>query len=259
MPIQREIFEKIIHDLRDKNDGCPWDLKQTHVSLKKYFLEEVYEFLDEVDNDNFDAMEDELGDVLLQIYLHAQLLKEETNNKINIESIAQKISEKMIRRHPHVFDKENFDSSIKLSESWENIKEQEGRSKSKFRKDRKGHPLLQADKIFKEVKAEGFRFLNVKDSLEKVQEELEEVHEVLEMGKKSPQLREELGDLLLSVCSSISELGLSSEELLLSAIHKFSSRYEKMDSLLTSEKLEMNQLSYESKLSYWEQAKSCDQ
>jgi tetrapyrrole methylase family protein/MazG family protein len=76
MAEQRELFEKVIHDLRDKENGCPWDLKQSHTSLKKYFLEEVYEFLDEVDNNDFEAMEDELGDVLLQIYLHAQLLKE---------------------------------------------------------------------------------------------------------------------------------------------------------------------------------------
>ncbi|MCO4783400.1 MAG: nucleoside triphosphate pyrophosphohydrolase [Candidatus Cloacimonetes bacterium] len=253
---QREQFEKVIHDLRDKDNGCPWDLKQSHSSLKKYFLEEVYEFLDEVDNNDLDAMEDELGDVLLQIYLHAQLLKEETQNRINIETIAQKICEKMVRRHPHVFDKDNHDKDTNLSESWQKIKDAEGRKKSKLDSHRKGQPLTQADKLFKFVKKEGFRFESFQDSLQKVQEEIQEVNEVAHLGKKSPKLKEELGDLLLATCSSISELGFSSEELLLSAIQKFSKRYEAMDVSITKDEKSMKDLDYQDKLSYWGQAKA---
>ncbi|PCJ19360.1 MAG: nucleoside triphosphate pyrophosphohydrolase [Candidatus Cloacimonadota bacterium] len=254
MSIQREVFEKIIDDLRDKTNGCPWDLKQTHSSLKKYFLEEVYEFLDEVDNDDFDAMEDELGDVLLQIYLHAQLLKEETNNKINIESIAKKISEKMVRRHPHVFDKKNHDKNLSLAQNWQKIKDEEGKSQTVFT--RKGHPIFQMEQVLKKVKSETFRFSNFEQSLDQVQEELEEVREVYKQDDGEKRLKEELGDLLLSVCSSISELNFSSEELLLSAMNKFCGRYEKMGSLLNKEDLILNKLSEEEKQNYWDLAKS---
>lgn len=252
---QRELFEKVIHDLRDKESGCPWDLKQSHTSLKKYFLEEVYEFLDEVDNNDFDAMEDELGDVLLQIYLHAQLLKEETSDRINIETIAQKISEKMVRRHPHVFDKANHDKETNLSESWQKIKDAEGRKRSQLDCHRKGHPLNQADKLFKFVKKEGFRFESLEDSLDKIQEELNEVKEVAHEGKKSAKLKEELGDLLLATCSSISELGFSSEELLLSAVQKFSKRYEIMTCEIVEDNTNMKELDYQRKLAYWNKAK----
>lgn len=252
---QRELFEKVIHDLRDKENGCPWDLEQSHTSLKKYFLEEVYEFLDEVDNNDINAMEDELGDVLLQVYLHAQLLKEETSNRVNIESIAQKICEKMVRRHPHVFDKKNHDENTNLSENWQKIKEQEGRKKSLLQSHRKGHPLHQADKLFKFVKKEGFRFECFQDSLNKVQEEFNEVQEVAHEGKHSAKLKEELGDLLLATCSTISELGFSSEELLLSAIQKLSKRYEKMDRNIVEDRKNMRELDSQSKLAYWNKAK----
>ena len=117
-----EKFCQTIAQLRDPDHGCPWDLKQSHASLKKYFLEEVYEFLHEVDENDFEGMEEELGDVLLQIFLHAQLLKEETAGQIDIESVAQKIDAKIVHRHPHVFDPQYQPEGKSVEEIWAETK-----------------------------------------------------------------------------------------------------------------------------------------
>jgi tetrapyrrole methylase family protein/MazG family protein len=252
-------FQEIVARLRDKENGCPWDLKQTHESLKPYFLEEVYEFFSALDDGDVDGMEEELGDVLLQIYLHVRLLEEKTGGRINIDTVARKISDKMQRRHPHIFQKDfvlKQGSPEEVEQNWKKIKDKEKGPVAtdvlhKYRK----YPLLaRIEGLYRDIKRYGFRFENRKQSLLKVQEELEEAMEKLAVNDEAG-FREELGDLLLAVCSAAVESRLSPEELLLFALRKFEFRYRKMMEIVDLRKLNFSALHYEEKRGIWEEAK----
>jgi XTP/dITP diphosphohydrolase len=113
----REVMDK----LRSPG-GCPWDAEQDHTSLLKYLLEESYEFIESVENNDRDAMQEELGDLLLQVYFHSRMAEEDAKQPFNIEDVAKSVADKLIRRHPHVFDGEVVDSSADVLENWEKQK-----------------------------------------------------------------------------------------------------------------------------------------
>jgi XTP/dITP diphosphohydrolase len=102
--------------------GCPWDAEQDHTSLLKYLLEESYEFIESVENNDRDAMQEELGDLLLQVYFHSRMAEEDAKQPFNIEDVAKSVADKLIRRHPHVFAGEEVDSSVEVLENWERQK-----------------------------------------------------------------------------------------------------------------------------------------
>ncbi|MFM8447396.1 MAG: MazG family protein [Candidatus Nanopelagicaceae bacterium] len=102
--------------------GCPWDAEQTHQSLIKYLLEESYEFIDSVDTEDRQAMREELGDILLQVYFHARIAEEHATDPFSIEDVARGIADKLVRRHPHVFGEERADSSAEVLQNWEKLK-----------------------------------------------------------------------------------------------------------------------------------------
>ena len=113
----REVMDK----LRSPG-GCPWDAEQDHTSLLKYLLEESYEFIESVENNDLDAMQEELGDLLLQVYFHSRMAEEDAKQPFNIEDVAKSVADKLIRRHPHVFAGEVVDSSADVLENWEKQK-----------------------------------------------------------------------------------------------------------------------------------------
>ena len=113
----REVMDK----LRSPG-GCPWDAEQDHSSLLKYLLEESYEFIESVENNDRDAMQEELGDLLLQVYFHSRMAEEDAKQPFNIEDVAKSVADKLIRRHPHVFAGEEVDSSVEVLENWERQK-----------------------------------------------------------------------------------------------------------------------------------------
>ena len=120
----REVMDK----LRSPG-GCPWDAQQDHTSLLKYLLEESYEFIESVENNDKDAMQEELGDLLLQVYFHSRMAEEDANQPFNIEDVAKSVTDKLIRRHPHVFAGESVSGSAEVLENWEKQKAAEkGRS-----------------------------------------------------------------------------------------------------------------------------------
>ena len=250
-------FRQLIARLRDPQKGCPWDLKQSHKSLKKYFLEEVYEFLDEVDHSNQNGMEEELGDVLLQVYLHAQLLEENSQGKITLETIARRISDKIVRRHPHVFQSDFDQANYCPETSWQIIKSEEKSAeppKKLFEKYRALPPLQKVEKVYREIKASGFRFQNPEHALSKVDEELEEFrHSVL--MECSERQREEFADIFMALYSAAVEYGYSPEELTQLSMNKFRKRWESFESKVQSSRLDLKTASYEQKRMLWDEAK----
>ncbi|MDQ0177897.1 bifunctional methyltransferase/pyrophosphohydrolase YabN [Bacillus chungangensis] len=218
-------LRRIISTLRGP-DGCPWDKKQTHQSLKKYLIEEAYELLAAIEAEDIDNTIEELGDVLLQVLLHAQI--GEDDGLFSIDDVITGLSAKMIRRHPHVFGKTKAENVEEAFNHWEKAKEREQGEQctaSILDKIAKGLPaLLHAYELQKQAAKVGFDWEEAKDALKKVWEEMQEFEEALENGNREEQLKE-CGDLLFSVINAARLLSIHPEEALLMTNQKFKKRF----------------------------------
>lgn len=244
----------VIKKLRSKN-GCPWDKKQTHKSLKPYIIEEAYELLHAIDKkDDFQIM-DELGDVLLQVLLHAQILSE--RKKYDIKDVINNLKDKMIRRHPHVFSNKKVKNIDIVWKNWEKIKSKEKNIKSILDSIPKSLPALyRADKTQKKVARVGFDWDNVAGAWDKVFEELNEIKEIISSKKiNKAKLAEEMGDLLFSIVNVARKLGLNSEEVLHKSIEKFSRRFFKIENYCKKQKIPIEKLSIDQLENLWQLAK----
>ncbi|MBQ7036200.1 MAG: nucleoside triphosphate pyrophosphohydrolase [Clostridia bacterium] len=216
-------FVDIIARLRGEG-GCPWDAEQTHESIKKNLIEEAYETLEAIDSGNGAKMADELGDVLLQIVFHAQIGKEA--GEFTIDDVITAVSEKMIRRHPHVFGDISVKDSDEVLVNWEKIKKQENGQKSTTESmlsvSRYLPALMRAGKVQGKAAKVGFDWAKPEEALEKVKEETEEVSEAL---KNHSNIKEEIGDLLFAAVNTARLAGIDAEEALTEATEKFIRRF----------------------------------
>ncbi len=196
---------KVVAKLRSPNGGCPWDLAQTPQTLIPYVIEEAYEVVDALHSENQEAITEELGDLLLQVVLQAQIADE--NGSFNLENVAQGITEKLIRRHPHVFGELEVNSAEEVRHHWEKIKaEEKGESATNqqlLSNELKTYvrslpPLMATQKISKKAAKAGFEWENVEGVWAKFEEELGEFKDALSHGDKQ-HASEELGDLLFTV------------------------------------------------------------
>src|ERR1700747_2994428 len=191
-PIDR--LKQIVERLRSP-DGCPWDREQTHESLKPHIIEECYELIDAIDEKDDQGMEEELGDLLLQVVLHAQMASEE--GRFDFDAVADVISEKLICRHPHVFGDTKLATSDAVLKQWDAIKRGEKTDReSALDGVPRGLPgLAKAQKMQSKAARGGFDWPDAVGPLEKVKEEISEI----EQAGTGEKLAEELGDLLFSV------------------------------------------------------------
>jgi len=196
---------KVVAQLRSPDGGCPWDLVQTPQTLIPYVIEEAYEVVDAIQSGDKDAIAEELGDLLLQVVLQTQIASEA--NDFTLEEVATGITEKLIRRHPHVFGDVKVNSAAQVNQNWEQIKAQEKGetpeqtkllSRKLKRYARSLPPLMAGMKISKKAAAAGFEWENVEGVWEKFDEELGEFKEALATEDKVHQ-QEELGDLLFTI------------------------------------------------------------
>jgi XTP/dITP diphosphohydrolase len=213
----------VVEKLRSPEGGCPWDLKQTHVSLRPYMLEEAYEAVGAIDEANPNALRDELGDVFLQVLLHAQVAKD--NGEFDLADVAQGLADKLIRRHPHVFtDAPELDSPEAVTKQWQSIKEEEG-SKSIWEKPPTYLPaLMLADKVSMAAVKEGFKWPDFETLWACVLSEVEELREAIDASDITHQ-EEELGDLFFALVSLAGAMKLNPEVALTQATNKFLKRY----------------------------------
>jgi MazG family protein len=218
-------------------DGCPWDKEQTHQSLARYLLEETYEVLEAIHSGEPHKLQEELGDLLLQIVLHAQIAKEAGQYDIN--DIAQGINTKMINRHPHVFGDKNLNSAQEVVKQWEELKQEEKAAKNTHKNesviDQVGRTLpalMQALKVSEKAVSQGFEWENKNDVWDKLLSELEELKAEIQAEKKQRRLIElELGDVLFTLVNVARWEDLNPEEALLLALDKFKSRYRQMEKI----------------------------
>lgn len=204
--------------------GCPWDRKQTHETLTPYLVEESHELIDAIESGDDEEIAEELGDVLLQVVFHAQLGRE--RGAFTVEDVAQKIVDKMVRRHPHVFGDEVIEESEGVKERWLQLKQEE---KSRGVLDgvaRSLPPMARARTVLKKVGLVGFRWPGAEAALSKVQEEVAEVGAVL---NDRPRAEEELGDLLLAVCGLAHTLEVDPEKAMRGSLERFCTRFERVE------------------------------
>ena len=225
-PIVRLI--EIMRILRSPQ-GCPWDHKQTLITLKEHLVEESHEVLDAIDSGDRSKLCDELGDLLLQVVFQAQLCREE--GSFTFDDVADAIAKKLIRRHPHVFGDTQVSGADDVLKNWEAIKKQEKANQT--RGTLEGIPrslpaLHKANLVQKRVARVGFDWDNVEGALAKLEEEVAEIREAVASGNQD-HIREELGDLLFATVNVSRFFGQNAEELLEQTIRKFSRRFDDLE------------------------------
>lgn len=264
-PVER--LKAIVHRLRAPG-GCPWDAEQTHHSLIPNLLEETYEVLDTIRRSDHTHLCEELGDLLLQVVFHAELGDEA--GLFDLEAVATAIGDKLVRRHPHVFAESDARDTESVLRQWDAIKKQEKGGTSvptgSLHDVGKGLPaLLRAAKLQKKAAKAGFDWPDTLGALDKLREETDEVADVLKSESAttpapaapplSPDLQDELGDLLFSVVNVVRKAGGDPEALLDSANRKFEQRYHAMENALQADGLDPDSTPLETKEQYWQQAK----
>jgi tetrapyrrole methylase family protein / MazG family protein len=248
-------LREIIAELRGPN-GCPWDKKQTHESLKKYLIEEAYELIEAINNDDIDHMIEELGDVLLQVMLHAQIGEDE--GFFSIDDIVESISAKMIRRHPHVFGDMEARDVEAVMKNWEQIKKAEKGDKqaSLLKGVGSGLPnLLRAFALQKEAAKVGFDWKDIQPVWEKVKEELEEFQNELEKPERDVNLFKEYGDLLFALVNIARFCDIDPEEALFEANQKFIRRFSYVEQKVNESGKSFDHFTLEELDSFWDEAK----
>ena len=218
----KEPIEKFVKIVRRLRKDCPWDREQTHKSLRPSLIEETYEVIEAIDQNNADELKKELGDLLLHIVLHTVMAEEEKS--FTLEDVIGSISEKMIRRHPHVFGNTAVKDSQEVKRNWEHIKMSEGRKSVIDGVPKEMPALLRALRIQEKASKIGFDWKKKRDVWKKVDEEIGELAGA-ERSKNHAHIEEEYGDLLFSLVNYSRFIGVNPEFALKGSIDKFSKRF----------------------------------
>lgn len=232
-------FADLIALMARLRQDCPWDKKQTNDSLIPYALEETYELVEAIQSGDIDDIKGELGDVLLQVAFHACLYEEQ--QQFDISEVIFTLQQKLIRRHPHVFDKENLKTDEDVKKRWDEIKASENAEKAKQGKlvnhrrtldaVKAGSALMQAQELQKTANKVGFDWDVVSGAVDKLDEEVAELKEILPIDGQKPTpeqkalLEKELGDCFFALVNIARKLGIDSEKATLTTVHKFRSRF----------------------------------
>jgi len=240
--------------------GCPWDREQTFNSIRRYTLEETYEVLDAIERKDWTGLKDELGDLLLQVLFYAEMAQEE--KLFTLQDVTDNLSEKLIRRHPHVFgNREGVETSAQVLQNWEEIKKSERADAPNVREaslldqvPRSLPALMEASKLGSKAASIGFDWSEAAPVFEKLQEELDELRQAMASGEKKAQ-EEELGDVLFTVVNLARKLGVQSEFALRASNAKFRRRFAAMESSAAASR-PMAELGPEGLEKLWDRAKT---
>ena len=247
---------QIMASLRNPDGGCPWDLEQSHQTLKQYLVEECYELIDAIDEEDDEAMADELGDVLLQIVFHCQLASEE--GRFDLERVSRHLCEKLVRRHPHVFGSGDIDNAEKVVKQWDKIKQQEKRTQARtslLDGIPKGLPAVQrAHKVQKKAAKVGFDWDDVNGPLDKIAEELDELRRAIK-DENNNEAKQELGDLLFSCINVARFIDCHADDALMYTTKKFENRFRHVEDRVKKSGKQFEEFTLEELDQFWNEAK----
>lgn len=280
-PLVGTLYEltSIMEALRDKDKGCPWDKEQDHMSLRSYMIEEAYEAVEAIESKDDKELIGELGDVLLQVVFHCQLAKE--RDAFTIEDVIKNISEKMIRRHPHVFSTDTVTDSTEVLKNWEIIKKQENKDKGSNKKSFADSiaklpssmpSLLRAERIGEKSARVQFDWNEINDVVSKVEEEITEIKEALNSAFEKDKIismplsnqevtnnhnpikdiGSEIGDSIFSLVQLARWLGLSAENLTRECCNRFLERLKVIEDIYHKD---LSELDMHEKSAMWKKAK----
>ena len=262
----------LMNRLRDPESGCPWDLKQNFATIAPFTLEEACEVVDAIEQEDYEHLKEELGDLLFQVVYHAQMADEQ--GLFNFNEVAEAIYQKLLRRHPHVFPDGTLNSFGKASDLspeeikrlWHNIKQQEKQMKPAApEKQPSAMPddlpavlpsLKRAAKIQHAAAQTGFDWPDVEPVFDKIQEEIAEIKEA--RSESTERVEEEIGDLLFACTNLARHLGVDADTALRKATGKFDRRFRQMEQLAVANQQDFQQLSLDEMEAYWQQSKQHD-
>lgn len=248
---QMERLRAIMHRLRAPG-GCPWDAEQTHESLVSNLIEEAYETVDTIQSGDRDHLQEELGDLLLQVVFHSELASEDGH--FDFDEVARGISEKLVRRHPHVFGESGAGDTDAVLKQWDEIKRAEKGTEETHYLHGVGHGLpaiLRAAKLQKKAAKVGFDWPDEAGVIDKIHEEIDEVKQ----AETDQHVAEELGDLLFSVVNLVRYRKQDPEVLLAAANRKFEERFAKMERVLSDSGKSLQDASLDEMEDAWQQSK----
>ncbi len=241
--------------------GCPWDREQTHESLKPYMIEEAYEALDAIDRKSYGDLKEELGDVLLQVVFHSVLAQR--FDRFEIDEVIASASDKMVRRHPHVFAEVEAATAGEVTDNWDQLKAQERAAKVSpddappsvlTNVPRHLPALLKAQRMQEKAGRVGFEWETMEQVLAKVEEEVAELREAM-AEKDTVHAAEELGDLIFALANVARHLGVEAEETVRQTCEKFRSRFAAVEACAHNQGRELKQMPLAEMMAAWNQAK----
>lgn len=248
-----ENLVKIMESLRD-DGGCPWDREQTRQSLKPYLVEEAYELYEAIEEESPEMIKEELGDLLFQILFHAQIAKE--RGEFDIDDVIERISEKMVSRHPHVFGDLNLETPDEVLKKWDEHKRREGKLKDSLLE---GIPkslpsILKAHRVQERASTAGFDWPRTDDVFLKLEEEVAEFEEALKDGKREA-IEEELGDIFFTLVNISRFVGVNPDDALRKTISKFIHRFRYIEKKAREKGQDTAEYSLEKMEELWAEAK----
>ena len=261
---QIDRLTKIMRDLRDPQTGCPWDIEQDFASIAPYTIEEAYEVSEAIYIGDRDKLADELGDLLLQVVFHAQMAHEE--GSFDLSDVARLISDKMIRRHPHVFGESARGTAQTTKQAWEDIKAEE-RKQTRHKDETAVSSILddvaitlpaivRASKLQKRAARVGFDWPDLKSVIAKMHEETAELLEAFEEEPNNQErLQDEVGDILFVAANLALKTGIDPESALLACNRKFEKRFKFIEQQLSSSHRSVEDASLDEMEALWQDAK----
>ncbi len=252
-------FDDLVQIMRllRRPDGCPWDREQTHKSIRQNFIEETYEAIEAIDNDDMTLLREELGDVMMQVVFHSVMADEE--GSFNTDDVISGVCAKLVLRHPHIFGDIEAKDSAKVLENWDKIKTVEKHYNSTGEKidsiSRAMPSLMRAQKIGSKCRKAGFDFADAPAAAQKLYEETDELLAEYRAGNEAATF-EEAGDLLLAAVNVVRLCGADSEKALYMACEKYIKRYKNVEKLIKTDGKSLEEISDDEKNEYWNLSKN---
>jgi len=246
------LFEKLVELMHTLRKKCPWDAQQTIESLQKYTLEEVYELLDAIKNDDMPAVKEELGDLLFHLIFYARIAEED--NAFTLNDVIKNVHAKLTNRHPHVFGKAKINTADEVRQNWEKLKRREGKTSALDGVPNALPAVIKAFRIQEKAKQTGFDWENARQVADKANEEWAELQDAVNQGDKE-KVEDELGDVLFSIINYARFLHIDPEAALEKTNRKFIKRFWHMEAECTRRGTALSALTLTQQETLWQNAK----
>ncbi len=248
----QQSFERLLSIMSELRNRCPWDKKQTIQTLRPQTIEELYELTDAITHEDWQGIKEELGDLLLHITFYSKLAEEK--ELFSIRDVIEQVCNKLVFRHPHIYDKVQVENETEVKQNWEKLKKQEGKKSALSGVPKSLPALVKALRLQEKAKQVGFEWDDTQQVWEKVQEEMKELEAAVHQGKQN-EMEDELGDVFFSLINYARFLNIDPENALERTNIKFKTRFELMEILALKKEIDLHEMSLVEMDKLWNEAK----